>query len=481
MNRLLETRRVFIATLIVGLLATAARAVTDPDIWWHLRTGQLVLQNHAVFHSDPYSYTRFGHPWTNHEWLSDVLIFSLYRIAGWAGLIVAFAALVSATLMLVFLRCTGRPYIAGIVTAWGAIAGTAVWGVRPQMLSLFLASLLLLAHDRWDRQSGKWWLVVPAMLLWVNLHAGFALGIALLVLFMAGDALDAAFGLVAWAPARAGLRNLALVLLACLAVIPVNPYGVRMYWYPLATLGSASMQKYIAEWFSPNFHQAEYSPLLFFLLAVFAGLAISPRRLRPSQALFLAAGSLAALYSVRHIPIFVLLAAPVLAGLAQGWLEQHRPSFGQVSQRPTPARMLLNAALLVTACALAVFQVRRVIIRQPETEAATFPAAAVSFLKNQPLPGNLLNHYNWGGYLIWKLYPQHRVFIDGRADLYADSLMDEFATSYYVKNHWEQPLDRWQIQTVILPPDAALVQMLQRKQNWMRIYADSQAVMFRRK
>jgi hypothetical protein len=402
-------------------------------------------------------------------------------MAGWAGLIVTFAALVSATLMTVFLRCAGRPYIAGMVTAWGAIASAAVWGVRPQMLSLFLAGMLLLAHDRWDHKSRKWWLAVPMMVLWVNLHAGFALGIVLLGLLLAGDALDAAFGLMPWSQARPRLRTLSVVLLACLAAIPLNPYGLKMYWYPLATLGSASMKKYISEWFSPDFHQAQYVPLELFLLAVLAGLALSPRRLRPSQVVFLAGGALAALHSVRHIPIFVLLAVPILVELIQNWLNQRHASLFRGSRELTATRMLLNGILLLTVCTLAGLQVRRVIMRQPETEAANFPAAAASFLKNQQLPGNLLNHYNWGGYFIWQLYPEYRVFIDGRADVYGDSLMDDFAASYYLKDGWEQPLERWQIQTVILPPEAALLQALQEKHNWQQIYADSRArVLIRR-
>jgi hypothetical protein len=143
--------------------------------------------------------------------------------------------------------------------------------------------------------------------------------------------------------------------------------------------------------------------------------------------------------------------------------------------------MLLNGILLLTVCTLAGLQVRRVIMRQPETEAVNFPAAAASFLKSQHLPGNLLNHYNWGGYFIWQLYPEYRVFIDGRADVYGDSLMDDFAASYYLKDGWEQPLERWQIQTVILPPEAALLQALQEKHNWQQIYADSRArVLIRR-
>src|ERR1700704_7015941 len=107
MTRLFETRRVFVAILALGLFTMAARGITDPDVWWHLRTGQLILQNHSLFHTDPYSFTRFGQPWINHEWLSEVLLFGLYRVAGFGGLTGAFVVVISGTFLLVFLRSSG--------------------------------------------------------------------------------------------------------------------------------------------------------------------------------------------------------------------------------------------------------------------------------------------------------------------------------------------------------------------------------------
>ena len=190
---LLQTRRVFVIILALGLFTMAARAATDPDLWWHLRTGQLIVQNHEVFHADPYSYTRFGQPWVDHEWLSQVLIFGLYRLAGWGGLIVGFGAVIAAAFLVVFLRCPGRPYVAGVITLLGAFASAPSWGVRPQMLTLLLASLLLLILERsYQRPRLLWW-TPPLMLLWVNLHAGYAVGLALMVLFLVGDALDVTF------------------------------------------------------------------------------------------------------------------------------------------------------------------------------------------------------------------------------------------------------------------------------------------------
>jgi len=127
MTGLMHTRRVFVAILGMGLLAMAARNVTDPDVWWHLRTGQLIVQQHAVFHTDPYSFTKFGQPWVDHEWLSQVLMYSLYRVAGWGGLIAGFGAVTAAAFLIVFFRSPGRPYVAGVITLLGAFASANSW------------------------------------------------------------------------------------------------------------------------------------------------------------------------------------------------------------------------------------------------------------------------------------------------------------------------------------------------------------------
>jgi hypothetical protein len=471
----LETRRVLVLLVALGLFAMSARSVTDPDVWWHLRTGELIIQTHSVPRADPYSFTRFGQPWVNHEWLSDVMIFTLYRWAGWGGLIVAFASIIGAALLLVFLRCPGHPFTAALITVLGAVASAATWGVRPQMLSLLLASILLLILESSDQHPNRVWWAIPLMMLWVNLHGGYAMGIALLALFPAGGALDVVFGFERWPRAAPQLRRLALVLAACLAVVPLNPNGVRMYWYPLQTLHSASMQNYINEWFSPNFHELKYLPLLLMILAILVGLTLSPRRLRPRELVLVLATLLAALRSARHIPIFVLVAVPLLSALASDWPGEGA-AVGIRRRRPVARTMLVNAIVLAAFAIFVLAHFRSVVRQQRAAEAQHFPETAASFILKNAVPSPIMNHYNWGGYLIWRLYPEYRVYMDGRADLYGDSFLDEFAASYYLKQHWGEPLRKWGIRTVFLPRDAPLVTALLSTPGWKRIYVDSQGV-----
>ena len=453
-----------------------------------------MVQTHAVFHADPYSFTRFGQPWVDHEWLSQVLIFSLYRLAGWGGLIAAFGALVAAAFLLVFSRSPGRPYVAGVITLLGVFAAAPSLGVRPQMFTFLLASVLLLILERSYLRPRLLWWTPPLMVLWVNLHAGYALGIALMALFLVGDALDAALGFDARdatalhsnaRPAPPGrFRALASAIVISVALVPLNPYGAAMYAYPLETLRSRAMQSYIGEWLSPDFHQHRYLPTLAMILATFALPALSPRRLRPREILLLSLTTFAALRSVRHIPIYTLIAIPVLSAMLTAWLEERGVTQPLQSKptRMTTATTLMNAVLLAGFLVFLVARVGYITHRQAEAEAKEFPAAAVSFIGAKRPPAPMFNHYNWGGYFIWRLYPEYQVYIDGRADLYGDAFMDELAATYYLRGDlWRGQLEKWGIRTVALPPDAPLVTALRVLPDWDTVYSDVQAVVLTKK
>src|SRR5581483_2952769 len=142
--------------------------------------------------------------------------------------IVVFAAISAATLMLAYVRSIGRPYIAAAVTVYGAAACAPTWGVRPQTISLLLASVFFLLLDRSEHRIKLIWWTIPLTLLWVNVHGGYVLGIALLILFAAGEVLEGIFGWKSWSYAAPRLRALSLATVGCIAVVPINPNGTRM-------------------------------------------------------------------------------------------------------------------------------------------------------------------------------------------------------------------------------------------------------------
>ena len=482
MSEFLQTRRLFVVIFAIGLFVMASRNVTDPDVWWHLRTGQIILQTRHAPQADPYSFTRAGQPWIDHEWLSQVLIYFLFRTGGWSALIVVFGAVAATALLLVFARSPGKPYVAAVVTLLGGFASAPSWGVRPQMLTFLLASVALLLLERSYLKPRLLWWFPPLTLLWANLHAGYPLAIGFLILFAVGDALDVAFGFSSWTELTGRFKTSLPTLGLSLAVVAINPYGVRLYAYPFQTLHSRSMLAYISEWVSPDFHEAKYAPLLLMIVGTMVLPVLSPRRLRPRELVLLVAVTYAALRSVRHIPIYVLVAVPILSTMLDSWMANKRSRWQLAAEKPlTRAKVVLNALLLAGFAIFVVARLGFVTSRQSQAEAKEFPAGAVSYLRvNQP-PGPMLNHYNWGGYFIWQLYSQYPVFIDGRADVYRDALMDEFFSLYWVQGKdWQGQLGRRGIRMAVLPPDAPLATALREVPGWRQAYADSQAVILTR-
>jgi hypothetical protein len=485
-----STHWLLVIVIMAVIFTLAAQPITDPDFWWHLKTGQYIVETRSIPHTDIFSTLRFGSEWVTHEWLSEVFIYSVFRPLGFGGLIVVFSILIIAAFWIVHQRCKRRgvhPYVAGFALLLGALATMPTWGVRPQVFSLLFAGIFISFLDRYSRgepMPSVWWLA-PLMILWVNLHAGFALGLVLIVLTIAGLLLDW------WLLRKDSFANvwrraqpLGWLLIFCVAAVCLNPNGARLYSYPFETLSSQAMMQYIREWRSPDFHNPLFQALALLLLATFSALALSSKRARPGELLMLTATAWATLRSGRNVAFFALVATPLLAEHSWTFITDHR--WGQwlitsekreLEERSTP-KIVLNVLLLGIVLAVVALGAMRAVSEQPITEAQEFPAAAVDFIRNQKPPQPIYNEYTWGGYLIWRLFPDYRVYIDGRADVYGDKLVEEWLDTHDGKTTWRECLENHGIRTVLVKPDAALASLLRQDGGWQKVFEDKQAVLF---
>jgi hypothetical protein len=473
--RFLSTQYAFVAVLVIGLFTLAARDLSDSDFWWHLRTGQLILETRAVPHVDPFSYTRAGHPWIAHEWLSELMFFLVFRVAGKGALITIFALIITAAFLLAYRRSKCNAYVAGVVTLCGALASVPSWGVRPQMFSLLLTSLFLILLDSSAQQPRRLLWLPPLMLLWVNLHGGFPIGIVLIAVYLLGCAWES----VGHRPPHLGtrIRQLTAALLACLAVIAINPNGLRLYLYPFQTLRLRALQ-HISEWRSPDAHHVAFVLFFALLVATFLAVTFSKCKIRVHELLLLIGAGVAGLHTIRHIPIFALIAIPILSRHADNLLANRSWSraFFVAHDNSSFVLRALNAVTLLFILSFAGLCVYHTLRQVEDNEVKNFPSGAVSFLATRHVPTPLFNHYDWGGYLIWRLYPEYRVWVDGRTDLYGDAFLEEFLRIYWAQKGWQRQLDNQGIRTVIVPSNSPLAHALSATPEWQTIYQDWQAV-----
>lgn len=399
--------------------------ITDPDFWWHLRTGQFILQTHAIPHTDPFSFTSIGKPWVAQEWLSEVFMFGLYRIGSYGLLIFVFSLIITGAFLLSYLRSPrkSRPYIAGFTLLLGAFATWPTWGVRPQMISLLLTSLFLYMLDRYQAE-GKLKFIVPLpviMLVWVNLHAGYILGLIIIAIYVAGSLIELLKEKFQKTKSPNALPpNSTLMLSATLGAsilaTLVNPNGLRILLYPFLSLTSQATQQFIQEWFSPDFHQLIWQPLEWFILAIIIAGMLRKQGISASKILLTLVFVYAALRSMRYVPLFAIVTIPILS-------EQIGSFFEIQPDVKKPGRQFNWLIPILMVCSVAVISICFVheVQQQPKSEAEDFPKAAVDWIAENHPEGNIFNSYYWGGYIIWRLYPQYQVYVDGRAfDVYGD-------------------------------------------------------------
>jgi hypothetical protein len=477
----LDTRRLFALVLFAALFTMTLRPAADPDFWWHLRTGQLIAETRLIPHADPFSFTNSGKAWTAHEWLAELGIYGLYRLGGFWLLVLVFSLIMTAAYLLTYLACSpaSRPYGAGFAVLLGALASAPAWGVRPQMLSLFFFALALLCLDRYQQTRRPGYLIpLPLLtLLWVNLHAGYFLMFAAIGLHLTGEVLDQLLALRRGGkPNGRPMLDLALALGVSAVAALANPNGYHILAYPFQTLTSPSMQQYIQEWFSPDFHQSQWQPLAWLFLALMACVLLARRPVSMTRLLLTVFFAYAALKSMRNVPLFAVATVPVLA-------EQLVPLFGTRPQVQSPPRLFrwLNPLVLALALLLAGMQFVSIVSHQAEAERDSFPTAAADWiLRNRP-PVNLYNTYGWGGYLIWRIYPDYRVYIDGRADLYGDRFIYAYQEIYHAEPGWQAGLDAARVNTVVIERGEPLAYALASSNLWDEVFRDEVSVIFVRR
>jgi len=478
------------ALLLCGLPVTSA--IRDPDFWWHLRSGQIILDNHALLSTDPYTYTATGHHWTMHEWLTEVMFAGLNHLGGLALIVVVLSVTTWLGLLLILLRSLLRKpgYVAagmGIILA--TIAGYPIWGPRAQMITFALTCLVLYMVERHLVRGGRAvWLLVPLFLVWANLHSGFIIGAAFFVAIAGVELVLHWIGRpqVEWSR----LRVLLMVLAACLVVVVINPYGPHIYLYPFETQGSAAQQSLILEWHSPDFHDTAVRAFEIMLLSLGVMVAIT-RRIRVRDAVLVLGTTALALQSVRHIALFVAVATPV-------WIEQAdivgRRVFPHAVERMEKAAQarsasavamrrggFLTGAVAAVCVALLGSQLAVAASVRPEslTYAREYPVCAARWLESAPGGLRVFNQYGEGGYLTRTIVPHgDRIFIFGDAALMGDDLLNTYGDVESVRPDWERILTRYHTDLVLFDAGTPLANMLADSPRWVEVYRDPFSVAY---
>lgn len=470
--------------------------VYNYDFWWHLATGKYIVENRSLPQSDPFSYTSHQEPTTKKSmilkgyWLSQAIFYKVYSQWDLKGIIILRSLLLLGYLLLIFLavRKQGPPDWLALLLVTGVFFLAANFtGERPQLFTfLFFAIIMYLLEDFRKTRSKKILFIPLAILLLSNMHPGYIVCILLLSLYILGEGV---LLVMRRGPVDKGFKLLSSVWISALILSFLNPNGFSVFGEML-TLGEQT--KGIVE-FMPTFYayrnnlsQLHYSYIGFLLLSLLNLRYI--RKIGLVHMLVLITFTIMSLASLRYLIFYMCAAAPILARTIL-YVKEEKYINSYVRGLKSRESLLYGLAFILGA--VLVFSEIPAFARYEfrANTALAVPNDAADFLNSQKFYGNMFNEYGFGGYLIWRLYPDKKVFIDGRH--LENEVADEYnviASAYEGKDrNWSELLKKYGITYIVMPPLTVrgdiipIVEKLLDMNEWVLIYSDHLALVFLKK
>jgi hypothetical protein len=466
------------------------------DFWWHITIGREILTTRTIPTVDIYSYTETGQPYPSYQmfWLMETVLYAVYKLGGPALVVFLQSLMITGAYMIVFWICklaSNSWRIAAIGVLFAVALGINDWNVRPQGITFLLASLFLLVLYRYTKNPAWGWLVVfpLGMLIWVNSHGTFIIGLILIVLWWGQEL----WRVIIQRINREGIIEkkrivvpgimLGITVLACL----VNPRGFGIIDYLRTLTSNSVVQNLVTEWAPPAFSTWMGAIFLCGLMACAILLAVSPKRPDFFQITTFLVFGLLGLKTSRGIVWFGLVMAPIVAIHLSAIVDQ----MSKTKTRPVnqEGSRIINLFFVVVIIAMGVISLPwfKSILPLPTAKAglisAETPVQATQVLLEKNLPGRVFNSMSFGSYLIWAAYPQYQVFVDSRIELFSEKVWMDYLNISNAEGDWQQKIWDYGVNTLMLSPaeQPALCAAVQKSDEWVTRYQDASAIIFERK
>jgi hypothetical protein len=470
------------------------------DFWWHLKMGEVIATTGSIPRVDEFSFTATGQSFVLQNWLGELIYYWTYKAGGFPLLVFLGTVIILAGFLLIYRLCLQATTNLRIAALVGFVAALGNYGfLRPQTYSFLLfASFYFVLVQYREHRRDRLWLLPILMVLWVNLHGAFVVGLALIGLFIAGESCRRILN-----PRRsdalsvAKIRKLVLVLVLCGLATLANPEGFKIFDYVRSVVLDAGSQRLVAEWRPPRVNDF-LGFLLFYLPFLLTTLVFVRSRVKPdfTETLLFFSFAILGLTAIRNAAWFSTITYPLLARYlphvdlspltplrrykvinrlfeASGNSESDSSGYRRIN-RLVP---LIAAAVLVTQSPWVRPRLSGASLLMDQT-----PVGAADFIERQALTGRIFHPQEFGDYLMWRLWPRQKTFIDGRVHLFTLDFLREYEIAI------EDPfstglLARWNIQYVLLhkmpgQTNARTIQSVEASSAWKKIYEDEVSVLF---
>ena len=477
-------RDIFFLAILIAALGLGPRMLSlDSDLGRHLTIGGFTLDSRQIPTRDLFSHTRADAPRPAYEWLTQVIFASANRIAGLDG-VVLFSGLVIASAFFIVYTDTARrsrlPLAALGFSILAAAASSLHWLPRPHVVTFLLLAIWLGRLERVRRgETVPLWHFPILMLVWVNAHGGFIFGMLAWFAYFAGWVWER---VRKQSDAQIG-KKLIWVGGLSLTVTFVTP-SLWGNWQAILNNNSFYILNRTLETMPPDFKQIGAWPFaILFLLSIL--ILLATRKTFPTTHFFLLGGfAVLGLTMARNIPLFAIAVAPILAERTRELLEKSKRWLtveANIAALESPLRGAVWPILFGLGLALLIggrYQVQKEALSR--FDARVFPVAATDWLVKHPQPGNMFNEFNWGGYLLVRLWPEKKVFLDSQTDFYGEALVREYEQAILAEDGWEKTLAKYEVDWAILPVSSPLAGALEQS-GWEVLYQDDVASVLARK
>jgi hypothetical protein len=474
----------------------------DGDLGRHLTIGNFILDGGTIPTKDIFSHTMQGLPLTPHEWLAQVVFALAFRVAGFNGVVIFCASVLSLTFTLVYRHCIDESNMLLVslgITIFAAAAASIHWLARPHLFTMLFTIIWMGELERWRKTNHwRWWLLPILMLVWVNVHGAFIVGILLWGIYLVDHFFDKWDWRKSRNPRKSELevnlthndrsvtRQYFSVGIFVVLITFLNPAGWRIWETTIGFLQNQYLVSHTVEYQSPNFQQISTWPFLGMIFLSILLLSIKQGRMPLFLGLLIAVWTAFGLVSARNIALYAVIITPFLAGIAAAILHDSRASnkiinfdykLNEVDRNLTGHLWALAGVFLISTLILGGVRLDSSGLGNKFSK-NVFPVDAVDWFLEQPDQGKVFNYFPWGGYLLYRAWPQQQVFIDGQTDFYGEDLTRQYDRVITLNDGWQEILQEYDVGWVIMPSESKLSVELDNNPYWERRYIDQTAAVY---
>jgi hypothetical protein len=471
----------FISIFTVIILLGPRTFNLDGDLGRHITIGNYILDNFTIPQTDLFSHTMLHQSLTPHEWLAQAAFALAYRVLSLPGDVLMTAIVIALAFLLVFHESVKRSSmtLASLcITLLAAASASLHWLARPHIFTfLFLAIYLIMLEEVRTGRKIPVWMFGLVMLLWANTHGAFIAGFVCWGAYLSGEVLEN-LEQGEWDMVR--IKTWGEIGILSFVVTFLNPTGISLWKTSFGFIGNRYLVSHTQEYLPPDFHNPGAWPFLFMIGLTIFVLSLKKNRPPLPHGLLLAGWGVMGLYSARNIPLFAIVAAPILSKMVADILsgvkrwDKFEGNILKIEQS-LKGGFWGGASIMLVAIALSTPLMQA----YNSFDKTIFPVEAVDWLEDNPQEGNVFNHFPWGGYLLYRQWPKTLVFIDGQTDFYGEQLTREYEQVITLEDGWKTVLVSYDVHWTLIPTRSKLAEML-KLDGWLVLYEDDIATILKR-